>query len=148
MTRALGRTLGESAQPGDLVLLTGNLGAGKTCLTQGVLNGLGSDDHVRSPTFVLVMEHAARIPMYHADLYRLTEGPEIDTLGLEEYIHGNGLCVVEWANKAPSIFPVESLKIHIEPVCDLDNQRDFTITASGERHIDLLKTVGDLEADR
>ena len=88
------------ASAGYVVLLNGPLGAGKTCLTQGILRGLGSDDHARSPTFVLVAEYEARLTLYHVDLYR-TDGPsDIEELGIEEYLWGDGVCVMEWAEKA------------------------------------------------
>ncbi len=139
-TQAIGAAIGAQAKPGDIVLLNGELGAGKTCLTQGVLRGLGSRDHVRSPTFVLIMEHAARIPLYHADLYRLGRGPDLDTVGLEEYLLGEGLCVVEWANRAPGAFPEERLEVCIEPGVGKD-ARSLTLTAVGKRHTELLEAV-------
>ena len=72
-TQSLGNKIGRLSMPGDLILMAGELGAGKTCFTQGVLNGIGSLEYVRSPTFVLVMEYKGRIPLYHADLYRISE---------------------------------------------------------------------------
>ena len=80
-TRRVGRVLGEVARPGDVFLLTGELGAGKTCLTQGILRGLGSDETARSPTFVLVSEYSARMTLYHVDLYRLKGGVDVLDLG-------------------------------------------------------------------
>lgn len=124
-----------------MVLLIGDLGAGKTCLTQGILWGLGSKDHVRSPTFVLIMEHAARIPLYHADLYRLEQGSDLNGVGLEEYLQGGGLCVVEWADRAPGVFPNDRLEVSIEQD---ENQRDgrtLTLTAFGVRYVDLLQSL-------
>ena len=165
-TEALGQAIGANAQPGHLVLLVGGLGAGKTCLVRGALRGLGSTDadadadtdQVRSPTFVLVMVHAARVPLYHADLYRLPEasdqsavGPprlsklaklaELDTVGLDEYVHGDGLCMVEWADRAPGAFPTERLHIRIEEVEGREDGRTLTMTAVGRRHADLLGAV-------
>ncbi len=85
-TRDLGVHLGKLAQPGDIYLLSGNLGAGKTCLTQGIAQGLGSQDQALSPTFVLMRELAGRMPLYHIDLYRLDHIEEIADLGLDDYL--------------------------------------------------------------
>jgi tRNA threonylcarbamoyladenosine biosynthesis protein TsaE len=145
-TQAVGEAIGAHAQPGDIVLVNGELGAGKTCLTQGVLRGLGSKDHVRSPTFVLVMEHDARIPLYHADLYRLESGASLDTVGLEEYLQGDGLCIVEWADRAPHSFPAGRLEICIELSEGGMDERELTLVAVGERHVELLGSVLTYEA--
>ncbi|MBG7617152.1 MAG: tRNA (adenosine(37)-N6)-threonylcarbamoyltransferase complex ATPase subunit type 1 TsaE [Chloroflexi bacterium] len=125
-TLALGEKLGKLAQAGDVILLQGKLGAGKTCLTQGIARGLHITDYVMSPTFVLVRELQGRLPLYHMDLYRLDNLAEIDDLGLDEYLYGNGLSVVEWADKAVSLLPPDHLLIKIE----------YT-TANG-RHLELL----------
>lgn len=113
-TRALGARLGELAAPGDLILLVGELGTGKTCLTQGIAWGLGIEEYAASPSFVLVREYRGRLPLYHIDLYRL-EGPEeVAHLGLDEYLYGGGLCVVEWAAKGLGILPPEHLLVRLE----------------------------------
>lgn len=140
-TEQIGHAIGSLACPGDLVLLTGELGAGKTRLAQGALSGLDSRDHVRSPTFVLIMEHSARIPMYHVDLYRLERDSDLDTLGLDEYVRGQGLCLVEWADRAPRAFPPDRLDIRIQRVEDREDERKLTLTAAGRRHMDLLEGV-------
>ena len=142
-TEQVGRAIGALARPGDLVLLTGELGAGKTRLAQGALSGLGSSDHVRSPTFVLVMEHAARIPLYHVDLYRLERGSDLDSLGLDEYVGGDGLCLVEWADRAPVAFPAGRLEILIGRLEGRENDRTLALTAGGDRHCELLAGVID-----
>ena len=113
-TRAIGRALGESAEAGDVFLLAGELGAGKTCLTQGVLWGLGGDEYARSPTFVLVSQYRARLTLHHVDLYRLDSFTEVDGLELDEYLYGDGVCVVEWADKAVGMFPEDSLVVRLE----------------------------------
>ena len=125
-TRAIGRIVGEHAVAGDVVLLTGELGAGKTCLTQGILHGLGSDDLARSPTFVLISEHRGRMPLYHMDLYRVGSVEQTEELGIEEYLEGDGLTVVEWADNVPGIFPDDSLRIHIELVSECERRLSFT----------------------
>ncbi len=141
-TRDLGVHLGKLAQPGDIYLLSGNLGAGKTCLTQGIAQGLGSQDQALSPTFVLMRELAGRMPLYHIDLYRLDHIEEIADLGLDDYLYGQGVCVIEWAEKGLSILPAEHLLVKIDYLTD--NERSFEFTARGKRYeklMDQLKTV-------
>lgn len=117
-TRRIGKLLGKVARPGDVFLLTGELGAGKTCLTQGILHGLGSDETARSPTFVLVSEYSARLTLYHVDLYRLEGGADVLDLGLDEYLEGDGVTVVEWADRAPGLLGEEYMSIALERVDD------------------------------
>lgn len=112
-TRDLGELIGKTAQAGDIILLTGPLGSGKTCLTQGIALGLGIESSITSPTFVLVREYHGRLALYHADLYRL-DLAEIRDLGIDDYLNGDGLCVVEWAEKGLPLMPVEHLRILLE----------------------------------
>ena len=138
-TQALGRALGEAARAGDVFLLAGVLGAGKTCLTQGILWGLGLDEYARSPTFVLVAEYRARLTLYHLDLYRLDSIDEVEALGLDEYLYGDGVCVVEWADKAPGAFPPEHLFIRLE-VLD-EGTRRIRLAADDERNRSLIEVA-------
>lgn len=140
-TQAIGRVLGESAQPGDVFLLLGDLGAGKTCLTQGILFGLGSEDFARSPTFVLVSQYPARLTLYHMDLYRLDTFEEVLDLGLDEYLYGEGVCVVEWADKAAGAFPDSHLLVEIEHTSE--DSRRLTLTAKGSHYEEILKAIED-----
>ncbi len=103
-TRSLGRIIGERAQSGDVYLLTGPLGAGKTCLTQGIAQGLGVEGYVRSPTFVLMTRHSGRLTLHHVDLYRIGGPEEAWDLGLDEQLAGDGVCVIEWADRAEEVF--------------------------------------------
>ena len=144
-TRAIGEAIGAGATAGYVVLLVGSLGAGKTCLTQGILRGLGSDDYARSPTFVVMSQHRARLTLYHVDLYRLESAGEIDDLGLDEYLWGDGICVVEWAEKAPGLFPEEHLRIDLTHIDE--SQRRIVITASGPRYRRVLAEVESTLAD-
>jgi len=114
-TAFLGRSLGEIAEPGDLITLAGSLGAGKTTLTQFIGQGLQvpDSDYITSPTFALVHEYQGRIPLYHMDLYRMSDESEIEELGLSEYIHGEGLTVVEWPDRLGSFMPAERLEIDL-----------------------------------
>ena len=118
-TQSWGEALGRLAQPGDLLLLVGDVGTGKTCFTQGLARGLDVPQPVVSPTFVLVREYRGRLPLYHVDLYRLSFEDAAE-LGLEDYVHGGGLCVVEWAERAAALFPEENLTVRFTYV---DEQR-------------------------
>ena len=102
-TQQVGRIIGEQARPGDVYLLTGPLGAGKTCLTQGIALGLGVPGHVRSPTFVLMTRYQGRLTLHHMDLYRIGGPLEAWDLGLDEYLSGDGVCVIEWAGRAAEV---------------------------------------------
>ncbi len=138
-TQKLGRTIGTIALEGDVVLLHGDLGAGKTCITQGIAEGLGVKEPVRSPTFMLVNEYQGRLKLYHADFHRLDNLNEIWDLGIDEYISGNGLFVVEWAEKGIDVFPEEHLVIKIINVDE--NQRKFLISSKGIRGNMLLQNL-------
>lgn len=114
-TRAFGRTLGEAARPGDVIALTGDLGAGKTQCSKGVAEGLGCAVEASSPTFPLVHEYpGGRLMMYHFDFYRLETAEEALALGWDDYIEAQGVCVVEWADKFPELLPPETQWWHLE----------------------------------
>ncbi|MDA1349360.1 MAG: tRNA (adenosine(37)-N6)-threonylcarbamoyltransferase complex ATPase subunit type 1 TsaE [Chloroflexi bacterium] len=131
-TRAIGKALGETARPGDLVLLEGELGAGKTCLTQGILWGLGGTEYARSPTFVLMTHYEARLTLYHVDLYRIESAVDLAGLGLDEVISGDGVTVVEWAERAEGLFGDEGLLVRLEHVGD--DTRRLRLSAKTERY--------------
>jgi tRNA threonylcarbamoyladenosine biosynthesis protein TsaE len=137
-TTKFGRRLGELLFPGAVVALVGQLGAGKTHLTRAVAEGLGVKNPaaVNSPTFVLIQEYPARLPIYHFDAYRLSGPREFAELGVDEYFRGDGVCLVEWADKVESTLPAEHLRIDIA-IIDA-NRRRFTLTPTGERYEQLL----------
>lgn len=110
----MGRVIGEQAQTGDIFLLTGPLGAGKTCLTQGVAWGVGVVEYACSPTFVLMTRYRGRLTFHHVDLYRINDPLEAWDMGLEEELFGDGITVVEWADRAEEIFPEQSLWIALD----------------------------------
>ena len=118
-TRAVGEAIGEYASPGDVYLLTGPLGAGKTCLVQGIARGLGVPGYARSPTFVLVTRYRGRLTLHHADLYRIEQSAEAWDLGLEDVVAaGQDVLAVEWADRAPDIFPPDALWIELNYAID------------------------------
>lgn len=138
-TQNLGRYLGKLTQSGDVFLLTGNLGSGKTCLTQGIAWGLGVKEYAFSPSFVIVREYHGRLPLYHIDLYRLDRIEEIMNLALEEYFFGDGVCVVEWAEKGTDVFPQENLLIKLDYMSPTD--RSLALKPGSERYIQLLESL-------
>lgn len=139
-TRQVGRAIGQHAQPGDICLLIGPLGAGKTCLTQGVAEGLEVSGYVRSPTFVLMSQYHGRLTLFHLDLYRIASAAEAWDLGLDEQIFGDGLCVVEWADRAPELFPDGSLQIALN-YAEGDNQRIISFPEAPARYREVLQRL-------
>ena len=114
-TQALGETVGKTLKQGDVIALIGDLGTGKTCLTQGIARGVGiaPDEIVSSPSYILINEYNGTVPIYHIDLYRLENSEEIAELGLSEYVEGDGICIVEWAERMADALPDTCIKIHI-----------------------------------
>jgi tRNA threonylcarbamoyladenosine biosynthesis protein TsaE len=139
-TQQLGMRLGELVQAGDVLLLTGNLGSGKTCLTQGIAWGLGVKEYAFSPSFVLIREYTGRLPLYHIDFYRLDRIEEIADLGLDEYLYGRGICVVEWADKGLALMPEEHLLISLGYLSE--TERSLTFEPKGHRYIEMLASLG------
>ena len=139
-TQAFGRRLGALAQPGDLYLLRGTLGAGKTTLTQGIAWGAGVTGYAHSPTFVLVHEYQGRIPVYHVDLFRMDGGDlEIDDLAFGEMLE-DGACVVEWPEQARAVFPDEHLAVGIA-FGDAPDDRILTLEPHGARYDQLTDAL-------
>jgi|SRR5579859_5737175 len=135
-TQRLGARLGELLRGGELLLLDGDLGTGKTSLTQGIAEGLDVQEVVSSPTFTLLKEYEGRLALYHFDFYRLDDPGEVLDLGFEEYFESSGVCVVEWANKAESLWPEEHLRIHLKVVSE--TKRGLLLSGTGARYRDLL----------
>src|SRR2546425_3609147 len=113
-TEGAGERLGRTLGPGDVVALTGELGAGKTCFVQGIARGVGVTTRPTSPTFVLVNEYRGRLPVHHVDAYRTNSVTELADLGLEEMIDGDAVTVIEWAEKAGPLLPKRTIHVHIE----------------------------------
>ena len=136
-TRRLGARLATLLNPGDVVALVGELGSGKTRWVQGVCKGLDVTDPVVSPTFTLVNEYQGRCPVYHIDLYRITDSAELFTFGLEEYLYGSGISLIEWADRAEDSLPDEYLTVelhHLE-----ETKRRIVLHSPSQRFIDLLE---------
>jgi tRNA threonylcarbamoyladenosine biosynthesis protein TsaE len=140
-TQRLGRSLGSLLFPGAVIALIGPLGAGKTHLVRAVAEGLGLTQPlaVTSPTFVLIQEYLARLPIYHFDAYRLASCQELFDLGCLEYFEGDGVSLVEWADRVEECLPSEHLRIVIA-VTGLESRR-FEIEGRGERYAALVDCV-------
>ena len=117
-TQALAESIGRRAAPGTVIALSGDLGAGKTCFIQGLAAGLDVETPVTSPTFVMIAEHAGRLPLYHVDLYRTESLAEIRALGLDELLDGEGITAIEWAEKAGPLLPLRTVHVRIEGAGD------------------------------
>ncbi len=114
-TRAFGKSLSEKAFPGQVYALTGNLGAGKTVLAQGFAEGLGVLETVNSPTFtILQVYEEGRLPFYHFDVYRIEDPYEMEEIGFDEYLNGDGVCLIEWADEIRELLPKDTIRITIE----------------------------------
>ena len=121
-TLKLGEIIGKSLNPGSIIALVGDLGAGKTVLVKGIAQGLGIEEEPNSPTFVIMNYYEGRIPLYHFDLYRLSDEDELIGIGYDECFFGNGVCAVEWADRISDIFPDHTIKIDITiPESDSDD---------------------------
>lgn len=141
-TRRLGARLAPLLKPGDVLAMTGDLGTGKTRWAQGVCQGLDVSDPVVSPTFTLVNEYQGRLPVYHIDLYRLTDAVEGLTFGLDDYMYGNGISLIEWADRAVDFLPRSYLAVelyHLE-----DSKRRVVLRPHGRRFIKLLEEFKDV----
>ena len=123
-TLEIGKLLGENAAPGEVYALIGDLGAGKTVFTKGFAQGLGIEEPVNSPTFtILQIYEEGRIPLYHFDVYRIEEPEEMEEVGFDEYIDGDGVCLIEWAGRIGDLLPPEVIVVRIEK--NLDRGTDY-----------------------
>lgn len=139
-TKRFGIKLGSLLKPRDVVCLIGDLGAGKTTLTKSIGLGLGVDDYITSPTFVLINEYTGRIPVYHFDVYRLENVEELYDLGFDEYFYGKGVSIIEWADKIEKLLPEERIVLDIKRGIDLDERR-IGITIYGDRYKEIVKEL-------
>ncbi|QVI35498.1 tRNA (adenosine(37)-N6)-threonylcarbamoyltransferase complex ATPase subunit type 1 TsaE [Lacticaseibacillus chiayiensis] len=139
--QAFAASLSPHLRAGDVLLLDGDLGAGKTSFTKGLAKGLGITDYVKSPTFTIIREYRhGRLPLYHMDLYRLEDGGAED-LGLEEYFEGDGVSVVEWPDFLGASEPETDLLVHFQKDEQSDTTRHLEFVPQGKRYESLLQSL-------
>ena len=126
-TEAIGEALAKMLKSGDVVAYYGDLGAGKTAFTRGLARGLGCTGRVSSPTFTIVNEHEGRMPLFHFDMYRLSDEEELFDIGWEDYLCRGGVCAVEWSERISAALPEEAITVTIERHSEDENWRRITI---------------------
>ncbi|MDI9570619.1 MAG: tRNA (adenosine(37)-N6)-threonylcarbamoyltransferase complex ATPase subunit type 1 TsaE [Pseudomonadota bacterium] len=131
-TLRIGRIIGETASPGEVIALVGELGTGKTCLTQGIARGLAVPEAypITSPTFTLINEYPGRLPLYHFDIYRLEGASDLEDMGYEDYFYGEGVTVIEWAERVLPLLPAGTLFVDL--VYQGEHERELTLVGNEE----------------
>ena len=140
-TISIGEVIGEKLEPGDVIALIGELGAGKTCLTQGLAHGLGVGARWRitSPTFTLINEYPGRVPVVHMDIYRLSGAGDLAEMGYEEYFFGGNVVIIEWAEKIREILPEHTIYLEIDYVDE--TSRAIRISGKPERSEKIISAL-------
>ncbi|MDD2629248.1 MAG: tRNA (adenosine(37)-N6)-threonylcarbamoyltransferase complex ATPase subunit type 1 TsaE [Limnochordia bacterium] len=142
-TKGYGQRLASYLLPGDVIALSGDLGAGKTTFCQGIGQGLGVGIPIKSPTFTIIREYEGRIPFYHFDVYRLNSLLELEDLGYEEYFYGDGVVAIEWADLIKPVLPEDHLEVIME--YGHESGRKIWFVAHGPRTEEILKMYRGLE---
>jgi tRNA threonylcarbamoyladenosine biosynthesis protein TsaE len=145
-TRAFAERLGALLQPGDVLVLGGEMGAGKTAFAKGIAIALGIEESVASPTFTIMREYSARIPLVHVDVYRLDHVQELHDLGLDDVLGEEAVTLIEWGDKVGAALPGDRLDIHIE-FGDGDDDRTFRIDCSGRTWVARRDAIAALADD-
>lgn len=135
---ALGEVVGKALQTGDVIVLSGDLGAGKTTLTKGIAKGLEIKQMIKSPTYTIVREYEGRLPLYHLDVYRIGDDP--DSIDLDDFLFGNGVTVIEWGELLSDVLPDDYLEIKLE---HQGEGRAITLESKGNRSHDLKGIIED-----
>ena len=138
-TIELGKKIGRSLKPGDIVCIDGDLGSGKTHLTKGIALGLGIDDHITSPTFNIVNEYEGRIKLYHFDVYRVNDPDEIAAIGFDEYIFSDAASVIEWSDYIKELIPDDHIQINIAN--ESETRRNINIQFFGKRYDNIKEAL-------
>lgn len=137
-TKEIGYKLGKLLTPGSVICLIGDLGAGKTTMTQSLARAIGVDDYITSPTFTIVNEYEGKMPLYHFDVYRIGSSDEMYDIGYDEYINGDGVCIIEWANLIDDILPDEYLYIELKYK---DMSREMTLNPVGQKYEKIVEEL-------
>jgi len=140
-TIEIGRKLGQILTTGSIVCLGGDLGAGKTHFAKGVALGMGVEEHVTSPTFTIINEYEGEMPLYHVDAYRLEGEDEAYDLGLEEYLYGTGVTLIEWPERVKYLLPDEYLKVSISSTPGNGEIRELEFMASGAGYHKIIEEL-------
>ncbi len=139
-TEKFGIMLGKLLNSGDILCLNGDLGAGKTTMTKSIGLGLGVEEYITSPTFALINQYRGRVPVYHFDVYRLENVEELYDLGFDEYFYGNGVCIIEWAEKIEKMIPEDRIVIDIKKGNNLE-ERILYISGFGKGYERIIKEM-------
>ncbi len=131
-TKKMGEKIGKNLKEGDIVALYGELGTGKTVLVKGIAKGIECENQVKSPSFVFVHEYKGKIPIYHIDLYRINNPQELLNLGIQEFFEGDGICLIEWAEKAEQTLPLSHIDIKFKVLNK--NTREITLSNANFRN--------------
>ena len=137
-TKEIGYKLGQLLQLGSVICLIGDLGAGKTTMTQSLAKALEVEDYITSPTFTIVNEYEGRMPLYHFDVYRIGSSDEMYDIGYDEYINGDGVCIIEWANLIDDILPDEYLYIELKYK---DMSREMRLNPVGKKYEKIVEEL-------
>ncbi|WP_099189938.1 tRNA (adenosine(37)-N6)-threonylcarbamoyltransferase complex ATPase subunit type 1 TsaE [Tepidibacter mesophilus] len=137
-TSEIGYRLGRLLNKGDVVCLIGDLGAGKTTITKSIAKALEVDDYITSPTFTIVNEYDGKYPLYHFDVYRISSSEDMYEIGFEEYLYGDGICIIEWANLIEDILPDEYINIELNYK---EEGREMIITTHGKHYENIVKGI-------
>ena len=137
-TQNIGYKLGKLLGSGDVICLVGDLGAGKTTMTQSIAKALKVNDYITSPTFNIVNEYEGIIPLYHFDVYRISHSEEMYEIGFEEYIYGKGACIIEWANLIEDVLPENLLNIELKYK---ENEREMILKPFGKRYENMVEEL-------
>jgi tRNA threonylcarbamoyladenosine biosynthesis protein TsaE len=138
-TERFGLALGRLLKPSDVICLNGDLGAGKTTLTKSIGKGMGIEDYITSPTFNIINEYYSDINLYHFDTYRLENIEDVEYLGFDEYFYGDGVCIIEWADRIKDLLPDEYLEINIKRIDE--EKRQIELIAFGDRPAQILEEI-------
>lgn len=139
-TEKIGKRFAQHLWAGSIILLSGDLGVGKTAFARGVARGLGIEEPITSPTYTLIHEYIGRLPLYHFDVYRLNHAEDMEDIGYEEYFYGDGVTVIEWPQRIHEILPAEHLTVEILKVGQ-DHERNILFQSKGFKYITLLKEL-------